>query len=187
MTNEKRLNKGSPLKKLFSSFKEFFSRANNRKQKLRDQQAVIEEQKKLIQQLQKSQTESEEQIRVLNERIEQGEKSQQKASGQPKKLKRRVTEVTNEKSSDFFPEKHGSRVQARIDFDAPVRYGMSGWSTKTIVVNVNDGEQGKADIQNAQSIMEGYQEEGRKAELRFIDLEDKEEISLERVLELIGE
>lgn len=186
MTNKNRANNVSRLKKIISSVKKLFSRASSRKQKLRNQQTIIEEQKKLIQQLQKSQTEQEEQIRVLNERMEQSEKSQSETA-KPKKIKKQSVEIKEEKASDFFPQKHGSRFQARLDFEEYVKYGMNGWSTKTVIVNVSFGEQGKTDIQHAQSIKEAYEEEGNKVKMRFLDLENEEEVSLDRLLELMGE
>ena len=118
--------------------------------------------------------------------MEQSEKSQS-ATGKSKKMKKQSVEIKEEKSSDFFPQKHGSRFQARLDFEEYVKYGMNGWSTKTVIVNVSFGEQGKTDIQHAQSIKEAYEEEGNKVKMRFLDLENEEEVSLDRLLELMGE
>ena len=181
MTNKNRANNVSRLKKIIGSVKKFFSRENGRKQKLREQQTTIEEQKKLIQQLQKSQTEQEEQIRVLNERIEQSEKSQPSTTERPKIIKKQGTEIKEEKSSDFFPQKHGSRVQAILKLPKKVKYGMRGWYTDTIPFNIH----GEYELQNAISQKEGYEDQMEYVSLKFYDTQSDQEISIEQVREFL--
>ena len=113
--------------------------------------------------------------------MEQSEKSQS-ARANSKKIIKQSVEIKEEKSSDFFPQKNGSRVQAILKLPRKVKYEMSGWLTDSIPFNIH----GEYELQNAISQKESYEDEMKSVSLKFYDTRSGQEIPIEQVKGLIG-